>query len=74
MKIIDRAKINNLYVVPGDSLQLRVRDLGGELKTVLESTIDREMTIDEVASFYVEQDDGFGKTGIGGVFLEKKGK
>ena len=72
MKIIDRAKINNLYVVPGDSLQLRVRDLGGELKTVLESTIDREMTIDEVASFYVEQDDGFGKTGIGGAFLEKK--
>jgi len=62
---------------PGDTIQGEIRlwnDATGELLKVIatpEEAIGRPMLLDRFITFDVEESDGFGGVGIGGVFLEQ---
>lgn len=68
MKILQRKKIKSVALSPGDTLALYV---GDELITT--QTANREMDIDEIAVFNLDEKDIPGiRDGIGGAFLSSK--
>lgn len=70
MKVLKREPIDSTHLMPGDTLILKMNE-----DILLETNIGRQLTVDEVVVFNVEEGDFKGaKDGIGGAFLSSKGE
>lgn len=70
-----RKKIRAITVCPNDTITLTYTDERGKKISVLRENIGRVMTLDEAVIFDVEKGDfKDAADGIGGAFLQTKGK
>ncbi len=67
IEILKSNKIQPIYMAPGDTITLSYTDADGATTTVLEESIEEEISVDTASVFKFTNEFGL-SAGIGGVF------